>query len=287
VTRRTVRAWIRILALALGAAPWIPGPPPAAADEPAPDVDPDLRASLDLSYLYGPVAGTLQTPSGGVPGSTSPDRPSLEEIGIDDAHIFDGSLSLGWRDSEIYAGGQLVRLSGDATLDEDLVSQGTAFPAGSPVDADVKLDWYRVGYQHRFSLLDEGAGSELLFRPRAGFALLDYRFELGGPASAKVDRSFFKGAPQLGAAIEWRATRAIAAAGGVLVSIPIEGVPMILAAEVVAKWRAIRDEAFELSLVLGVAYERIAYDDRYKQDVPNDIDVDLGPLLRAGVEVAF
>src|SRR5678816_3998356 len=38
--------------------------------------------SFVTSYLYGPINGSLQIPSGGLPGTTSHDRPTLGELGI-------------------------------------------------------------------------------------------------------------------------------------------------------------------------------------------------------------
>src|SRR2546426_5913447 len=45
--------------------------------------------SLEGMWLYGPVSGHMQTPSGGQPGTTSSKRPTLSEMGIDTASGFD------------------------------------------------------------------------------------------------------------------------------------------------------------------------------------------------------
>src|SRR5688500_13108739 len=47
----------------------------------------DLRCTLGGRYIYGPVEGMLQTPSGGEPGPTRLGRPTLEELGIDTASL--------------------------------------------------------------------------------------------------------------------------------------------------------------------------------------------------------
>src|SRR4051812_772820 len=100
----------------------------------------DVRFSIDAAYLYGPADGYLQVPSGGEPGTSSKHRPKLNEIGIDDANIVDVVGRFGWHDEELYLGAQIIRLSGDDTLDESLTSHAVTFPAGSHVSSDVTLD---------------------------------------------------------------------------------------------------------------------------------------------------
>src|SRR6266566_929454 len=90
----------------------------------------EFHLTLESQWMWGPVSGYLQTPSGGQPGTTSRHRPTLEELGIDTASIFDGEIRPGVGDHELYVGGQWIRMSEDATLDEDLISQGNTFAAG-------------------------------------------------------------------------------------------------------------------------------------------------------------
>lgn len=249
----------------------------------------DFRFSLDLTYLYGPADGSLQTPSGGQPGTTSPGRPTLDELGIDDANIFDAALTLGWRHHELYAGAQLVRLSGDATLDEELISHGVTFPAGSNIDSDVQLDWYRAGYRYRFEFDTDPArqGSEFSLAPSVGVAVLAFDLQLDGTGGLETGRSYTKVSPQIGLDAEWRITRRVALVGEVLSSIPLEDVPFIFSAQIAVEYRVLDTRGVAADAVIGIGYERIQYDDSGKQDVPNDIDVDLGPLLILGLRLEF
>jgi hypothetical protein len=245
-----------------------------------------FRLSAEGAYLYGPVDGHLQTPSGGEPGTTTRDRPTLHELGIEAASIYDAELALGWGPHELFLGGQWFGLSEQETLDDELVSQANTFPAGSRVDADVRLDWYRLGYRYRIEAGD-GPGDEPRFviRPAAGFALLDFDFQLDGPGGAEVSRSYSKGAPQVGVAVEWRATDRFSVTGEVSSTIPLSNTPLIQTAELSGKFRLFDRSRADVSLLAGVAYERIHYAD--DQEVSNDIDVEAGPLLRLGVEARF
>src|SRR4051812_25940397 len=44
---------------------------------------------LSGAWLYGPVSGHVQTPSGGRGGTSSADRPTFGEIGINTESLFD------------------------------------------------------------------------------------------------------------------------------------------------------------------------------------------------------
>lgn len=135
--------------------------------------DPDLRVTGEVRYLYGPVAGRLQTPTGGQPGTTTSGRPTLHELEMDEAAMPDVSVRFNWADHEAYAGYRYLHLSSHTVIDPTLVSQGHTFEAGTPVDSEVTLDWFRAGYRHRFVLgLPDGLPPIELF-PGGGVAVWD------------------------------------------------------------------------------------------------------------------
>ena len=258
----------------------------AQVDGAAADREGAFRVGFEAAWMYGPVEGHIQTPSGGRRGTTSRNRPTLDELGIDDANIFDAEVTLGWGPHEFYLGGQWVGLSGEGTLGDALLSEGDAFPAGSAVDADVQLDWYRVGYGYRIEAgAGPGGGPRFVIRPALGFALLDFDLQLDGPGGAKADRTYSKGAPHVGVAVEWRATDRFSVAGELTSTIVLSNTPHLQAAEVVGRYRLLRRGRADVSLSAGVAYERIRYEDN--QEVRNQIDVEAGPMLRLGVEARF
>src|SRR5688500_3382598 len=111
--------------------------------------DTTFRWSLEATWMYGPIDGQLQTPTGGMPGTTTVGRPTLEDLGLDYASIFAAEATFGAGAHEFFFHTQLNRLYGDATLEDTFMSQGRTFPAGSRVHSDVKLDLYRLGYRHR------------------------------------------------------------------------------------------------------------------------------------------
>src|SRR3954470_8578603 len=215
----------------------------------------DWRFSLRGAYLYGSVDGYVQTPSGGEPGTTSSRRPKLDEIGIDDASIYDVSGIAAWRREEIYAGAQIIQMSGSDTLASTLISQGRTFAAGTHVSSDVDLDWYRVGYRHRFSL--GGEASDWTLWPSVGVAVWDFQYRLSGGGVA-ADRSYIKANVQFGLEAEWRPNRGrFAIDAAVLAGPPIVDTwPQIYTEQIVASYRLLDGDRAALDLFAGVALEQ-------------------------------
>jgi hypothetical protein len=250
--------------------------------------DNDWRLAVETRYFYAPIDGFLQTPSGGQPGTSSRGRPTFDELGVEHASLFDAELTLGWRQHEVYAGAQLVRVAEDATLDETLVSQANTFPAGSRVEADVRLDWYRAGYAYRIPIDANGDGvAELSVAPSAGIAVLAFDFQLEGEAGASVSRAYTKASPQLGADVRWRLSDRWTIAVEVLSGIPVSDMPFIFLARAEARYRLVDSDAASVDGAVGVGYERIQYDDAGKQDLPNDIEAEFGPMLTLGLDIRF
>src|SRR5436190_18656615 len=217
-----------------------------------------FHLTLSGAWLYGPVSGHVQIPSGGRSGTSSADRPTFGEIGINTASIFDAEATAAIRDHGLYLGGQWVRLSGERNLEQSLVSQGNTFLVGSRVKSDVQLDWYRIGYRYRIQRGDE-AGVELPHTEiysRLGAAILDFHYELDGPGAGDVDRSYVKAAPQMGVEMEWHATDRFSLAGELTSTLPFRSMPWIVTAEVKGKFRFIEKNGLGLSGFVGAGYEK-------------------------------
>jgi len=246
-----------------------------------------FHLTIDAMWLYGPVSGHVQTPSGGRPGTTSSDRPTFGEIGINTASIFDAEAMPALGDHGLYFGGQWVRLSGERRLEQSLVSQGQTFTVGSRVKSDVQLDWYRIGYRYRIQRGDE-AGLELKnteIYSRLGAAILDFHYQLDGPGSGDVDRAYVKAAPQMGVEMEWHATNHLSLAGELTSTLPFRSLPWIVTAQVEGKFRFIEKNGIALTGFIGAGYEKISFHDH--QDLSNDINADFGPMLLLGLELRF
>ena len=250
--------------------------------------DDAFRWSLEAAWKYGPIDGQLQTPTGGMPGTTTVGRPTLEELGLDYASIFAAEASFGAGAHEFYFYTQLNRLYGDVTLEETFMSQGRTFPAGSRVHSDVKLDLYRLGYRHRIETGSRRDGAPQFFLyPSAGIAIFAFDMQLDGDGGAYVDRPYAKGAPEFGLGFEWLATDQLTVTGEVTSTFDLSKLPLIVTAKIEGKYMLVRSRGVTVSGTVGVGYQLIRYDDGHKQEMPNDIEVDLGPVVLLGIDVRF
>jgi len=251
----------------------------------------DFGIGLRFEYLRGKADGHLQTPDGGNPGTSSQNRPHLDEIGADDDFDgFDGALDLSWREHHVDLGGQWIDLDGSATLDKPLVSNGVRFLAGQRVDSDVQLDWYRIGYRYRFDI-PIGKSQHLFVAPGIQGVYFDYDYELKGlnttfttATHQRASRSFPQGGMRLGGTLAWQPHPMFAIEGEGWWGVPIDETARILDVGIAGKLRVFQFERGPGAWVhLGVRYERIEFRD--DQELPNDIDVELGPMLNAGFEL--
>lgn len=254
---------------------FAPGMPLSAKDE--------FRVDAGGAFLHGPVDGRVQTPAGGNLGSTSPGRPTFEELGIKSVRAADFWANISRGRHGLYAGGRIMRLAGGGTLDDTLISQNLLFAAGLPVEAQAKFDWYRVGYRYLFPW-DWGDKTIELY-PSIGAAILDFHYTLSSPGLEGVDRSYMKVGAQIGLGVTLPLTEHLSLTGQVLAPIPFSHAPEILSAQVTMKYRLLERRDLSISGVFGIAYDRISYTDG--QTVPNDIEADMGPMGLLGLEIRF
>jgi hypothetical protein len=122
------------------------------------------------------LSGYVQTPIGGRPGTSDLQRPSLEELGIQEAPIIDKTMRVRQGVWGLYTGYQQIRAEGDARLQIALKTYGRLIPANTKLQSGIKFDVYRLGLAYR------GIAIELV--------LLDfgYRFKTPEVASGRAYR---------------------------------------------------------------------------------------------------
>jgi hypothetical protein len=233
--------------------------------------------------LYGPADGHLQTPEGGQPGTTSDGRPTFDELGITSVTGGDFWMNLSRGHHGFYAGGRLMRLSGDGLLDEALLSQNINFVASVPVTADVKFDWYRVGYRYLYQ--HDFGGRTVDFYPSLGATFLDFHYRLSSPGLDGVDRAYVKVGAQAGLGVAMPLTERLSLTGQVFAPIPFPHTPKILSAQLGLKYRFLEKGDLRMSGLFGVGYDWISYKDG--QEMPNDLEARMGPMGMLGLEVQF
>jgi hypothetical protein len=252
---------------------------PTPADSP--------RFSATGSFIYGPVNGYVQTPSGGAPGSTSRKRPRLGELGISTATIGAAEVDADWGPHEIFGSAEIIRLSGSESLRSDLQTHGTNFAAGTFVHSDLSMDWYRVGYRNRISLGPDNADPpKYLIAPYLDLALWNFNYQIRG-GGASTSRGYLKPTVQLGIQGQWRpGSGPFSVLGDFSASPPgISSLPFIAAEQVAARYQFAATSQVSIIGTAGVRFEQFNFFDN--QRVSNHVRANFGPMLIVGLGVEF
>jgi hypothetical protein len=243
--------------------------------------DSPITVTIQGSANFGAISGFLQTPTGGRPGSSSKQRPTFEELGINDAWFYDARLDLQWHRLRLYGGYQFVRLDGSATLGQPLVSRGVSFAAGEGVNSHNQLDWSRIGAGWKFRFLDD----RLEVVPEAEFALFNFGYSLSG-RSESVIRDYVKGAARLGVETTYNFSRFVSLSldgGG---SLPLPNTPQIAVLAGRVNFRLLSSShRVNPKLFVGGGMEWIDYQD--DQRLPNHIKAEIGPFIGGGLMLGF
>ncbi len=193
------------------------------------------------------------------------------------------AVGVEWGRERIILGGEWLELEGSDTLEESIVSQGRFFPAGSLVAGKAHLDWYHLNYGHVFAVVDD-----VTITPFVGAALFDFEYALNGEGGATARRSFVKAAPELGIDLEWRPGGGPWSFGLHLSStVGGRGMPSAAAEEFTVGYRIMDERGQSGTAYCGVAFQQMHYDDGHKQELPNDIEMDMGPLFVFGFRLSL
>lgn len=245
-----------------------------------------VKIEAEAFVRAGPVRGFLQTPNGGQPGTTSPRRPSLSETGADGAGEAGLRIRAIYRRSELFLEGSGLSFGGDDLLGQDLVSQGSDFPAGTFVDSRSGLSLFRLGYRYRFDVRTGSRGG-LQIRPGIGVTGLGVGYRLDGANGARADRSYFHMAPHIDLALEWRPCVTSrwwlsGSVGQTLTCLLPDSNQMNMFD---ANLRVNFDFARRWTAFLETGYRYIDWRD--DQTVQNHIHVEYGPFIGAGLGFRF
>jgi hypothetical protein len=246
------------------------------------DVEKDFQLAFNASGLYGLVSGYTQTPLGGAASSTSDKRPKFDELGINTMTMVNLSLLGGLNSHYVYSAAHLVDLSGESSLDEKLIFHGKEYLAGTKVKADVKLNWYDIGYQYNIHFGKERVNFSV--SPTVAFALWDFSTELESETE-KNSRSYIKGTPRVGLEFEWLPWKRFSVFGKAIGSLPLKNIPHIYTVGLTGKYILLSKDRLKILLFMGVEYNQIDFKD--SQTEPNHIKANMGPLGLVGGELKY
>ncbi len=245
--------------------------------------DKGYEITFESLYQYGNIRGFLQTPAGGTPGSSSAERPTFKELGIDSIGTVTGKLSFINADYNIYLGMNYISISDSALLSRDLISRTMLFAAGSRVNSDLELSFYSLGCQFR-NLINIPSDS-FSIDPIAEIALFDFGYRLAGVGGPEVSRYYSKVGGRLGLALNWDISEKLFVSAQALAPIPISNTPYIWSVDLMGKYLLYSKDDLRLFFNMGLIYEIIDYEDN--QELPNHIRAEMGPMATMGLAIHF
>ena len=250
-------------------------------------------------FLVGPVAGFIQVPKGGSTSSSDHHRPRLSELGIHDALIPDLELAASRGPHEIYAGIQLIRLTGTQSVRQEFVTDGVTFTKKLRMRSDVNMDWYRLGYRYSIPLFQGDDGiPRLMLVPQAELVWWTFEYRITaalghnsstgaslGTKKAKKSLDYFTG--RGGVSLDWRPFGGAFSLEGKLMADPkVDDFPFIATEELLVKYRMLESKRYGLTLHAGVQFQQMDYN---SGGTPRSthIHADFGPLFDIGADVHF
>jgi hypothetical protein len=242
-------------------------------DTPASSSGSVFKVEITASAWLASATGFVQTPKGGTQGTTSSDRPKLDEIGLDGLTwlpAVDGRLTF-FGDHELHVNYAALDLDGSDTLNEELISQDQTFPAGAKVKSKVRLDLLRFGYRPQWLSLKI---SRWTLIPEIGLSFNPFSYKLRSPAATgPVDRSYSIGFPYLEALVAGPIAGPLSAEVDISGSAGINGVTFV-DTDLRLVYTLLQHERLTASCVLGLRGTWIRRRD--SQSTPNDVSLRLG-----------
>ena len=247
-----------------------------------------LRFSLTGSYMYAPVTGYAQIPSGGKVGTSSSKRPTFHQMGIDQINIGDGELGIGVGNyGEFFLGAQYIDDSGSSTIEHPLTTHGVTFPKGTNISGDLTLNWYRVGYRYPITIHNAAEGRpDLTFTPWIDAVFWDFSYSVDGGSAGSTSRSFTKPGAQLGGDLIWTPGGGPFSIEGTLASFPqISSMVQISIERVLFRYHFYQWRRYDFSAHIGVEWQQQDFKDN--QRLSNHVSADFGPMGVVGLRVGF
>lgn len=231
----------------------------------------------------GPVTGGyVQTPIGGAPGTTSPKRPTFDELNVSTVVAPSGDLRFAFGRHRVHVGATYWILHGEDTLREGLTSHGDTYLPGTRLSSDTEFISSWLGYGYAFAL--GSTPGRLTLTPGVGVYMHSQRYDVSGGGSSST-RDFNTPSPMLDAELVWHPGGRIHVSGELrLVLDDLLGLssPTSLFETAV---RLHLDLWRDTNLFVGVGVT--ATDHHDEQTVPNDAELEVVPWFSIGCEFRF
>ncbi len=144
------------------------------------------------NYVFGPINGFEQIPSGGREVSTTQEKPTFSQLGIRQHGLWEGGAHV-WikKCLQISTSAQLLKMRSDTVLNEPLISHDIDFPAGSHLSTVSDYDIYHLDFGSFWQ-----ASNKIRLNGLAGAALLHFNYQINS-GSLSTSRHFNHISPEV------------------------------------------------------------------------------------------
>jgi hypothetical protein len=221
------------------------------------------------------VNGYMEIPLGGQPNSNSSERPTFNELGINDASYSELGFIYDNPWLGIESGYQYLRLSGSNTLASDLTTHGIAFSAGSNVQSQDKFDLYHFGLQHSWCI------QRLEIFPIAEIMFLNYSYRFFSN-DLYTSRAFWSTTGRIGFGLNYAYNQNLFISASALSSIAHLSQLQVQTANIFLNQCIFCAESKHVYIFGGLSSEQIKFKD--DQTSPNNIKLTLSPSVTVGLK---
>jgi hypothetical protein len=275
-------AWVALLVSAVCGA-GCAGRPGALVGrgEPAHVSGLDLRVRAEVRA--GPVVGGfVQTPIGGQPGTSSPGRPTFDELDVSSAIAPSTDLRFAFGRHRVRLGGTYWILHGEDTLRDDLVTHGDSYTAGALLSSDTEFLSSWLGYGYAFAL--GATPGRLTLTPGVGLYMHSQRYEVSG-AGLSSTRDFNVPSPMFDTELIWHPGGRMHVSGELRLVLD-EALGFSSPTTVIdAAVRLHLDLWRDANVYLGMGYSYVEHFD--EQPMPNHSEIEVAPWFSLGFEARF
>lgn len=223
--------------------------------------------------------GYMQIPIGGTPGTSSIDRPTFGELGINNTTNYNFEIAADWRNWGLYGIYNYNHPSRSAVLAQSLTTHGVTIPAATAINTDTKFDLYRIGLKYTFNLLND----RWQIYPLVEAAILNFNYEIQS-APATTSRRFNQATPRLGVGGKYFFTPTFYWDFELASSIGISNLS-IQTGNTHLGYTIFANKSQNANLFTGITYTRINFQD--SQTMPNHINYAAWPGAEIGLRVTI
>jgi len=118
--------------------------------------------TLDLSGSYGGINGFISTPKGGQFGSSDYNRPTFDEMGIDNNFMYNVQLNTTYGDWTYYGKYSGMNFKNTTSLSNSLITHGYTLDKGTEYTVDTPTQFINIGVMKKYKISEKLSLSPLV-----------------------------------------------------------------------------------------------------------------------------